>query len=52
MHQLHGCGCYAVSSEGRRRWTMFPDLISDDKFVRLYFSEREQRVIDSTWFHV
>jgi glycosyltransferase involved in cell wall biosynthesis len=52
QQQVIGCGCYAVSGEGRSRWTTFPDIISDDKFVRLHFSDTEQRVLDSTWFRV
>jgi len=34
-----GCGCYAVNGEGRARWGRFPDIHSDDKFVRLLFPE-------------
>jgi cellulose synthase/poly-beta-1,6-N-acetylglucosamine synthase-like glycosyltransferase len=39
-----GCGVYGVSEEGRRRWSQFPRIISDDKFVRLSFQPHERRV--------
>jgi hypothetical protein len=39
-----GCGLYAVSQAGRRRWSQFPDIISDDKFVRLSFEPGERQV--------
>ena len=35
-------GVYAVSVAGRDRWDRFPDVHSDDKFVRLHFSARER----------
>jgi glycosyltransferase involved in cell wall biosynthesis len=47
VEQVIGCGFYAVSAEGRRRWPAFPDITSDDKFVRLHFADREQRVVDT-----
>jgi glycosyltransferase involved in cell wall biosynthesis len=40
-----GAGFYAVSASGRARWDGWPELISDDKFVRLHFGEHEQRVV-------
>lgn len=45
--QVIGCGCYAVSEEGRHRWDRFPDIISDDKFVRLQFDKCETRQADA-----
>lgn len=45
--QVVGCGFYAVSAEGRLRWSTFPDIHSDDKYVRLLFSPGEQRVVQS-----
>jgi len=39
-----GCGVYAVREQGRRRWSQFPRIISDDKFVRLSFHPHERRV--------
>lgn len=38
-----GCGLYAVNAAGRRRWGRFPELHSDDKFVRLQFAAHERR---------
>ena len=38
-----GCGMFAVNAAGRALWGRFPDIISDDTFVRLHFSP-ERRV--------
>lgn len=32
-----GCGLFAVNAAGRATWGRFPDIISDDTFVRLQF---------------
>ncbi|MBE9636028.1 glycosyltransferase [Salipiger mangrovisoli] len=37
-----GCGVFAVNAEGRARWQEFPDIISDDTFVRLSFTPAER----------
>ncbi|WP_335947909.1 glycosyltransferase family 2 protein [Salipiger bermudensis] len=37
-----GCGVFAVNAAGRRRWGRFPDIISDDTFVRLNFTPDER----------
>ncbi|WP_240705188.1 glycosyltransferase [Pacificoceanicola onchidii] len=37
-----GCGLFAVNAAGRARWGTFPDIISDDTFVRLSFSPEER----------
>lgn len=37
-----GFGLYAVNPAGRARWAGFPDLISDDTFVRLQFDPGER----------
>jgi len=37
-----GCGVFAVNKAGRKRWGRFPDIISDDTFVRLQFTPRER----------
>ena len=37
-----GCGLFAVNAKGRARWTTFPDIISDDIFVRLCFAPEER----------
>lgn len=37
-----GCGVFAVNAAGRARWATFPDIISDDTFVRLSFAPDER----------
>lgn len=37
-----GAGLFAVNPAGRARWLAFPDLISDDSFVRLHFTPAER----------
>ncbi|MBE9476540.1 MAG: glycosyltransferase family 2 protein [Proteobacteria bacterium] len=37
-----GAGLFAVNSKGRARWAEFPDIISDDTFVRLQFAQKER----------
>lgn len=37
-----GCGLFAVNAAGRKRWGTFPDIISDDTFVRLSFAPGER----------
>ncbi|WP_394357081.1 glycosyltransferase [Tropicibacter oceani] len=37
-----GCGVFAVNAAGRARWGAFPDIISDDTFVRLSFAPDER----------
>lgn len=37
-----GCGVFAVNAAGRARWGAFPDIISDDTFVRLSFAPSER----------
>ncbi|PLL10754.1 glycosyl transferase [Tabrizicola sp. TH137] len=37
-----GAGLFAVNPAGRARWKAFPDLISDDSFVRLHFTPAER----------
>jgi glycosyltransferase involved in cell wall biosynthesis len=37
-----GTGVYALSREGRKRFKRFPDIISDDGYVRCLFSEAER----------
>ncbi|WP_299850453.1 glycosyltransferase family 2 protein [uncultured Roseovarius sp.] len=37
-----GAGLFAVNRAGRARWDTFPDIISDDTFVRLQFSPEER----------
>ncbi|SDH38107.1 glycosyltransferase [Alloyangia pacifica] len=40
-----GCGVFAVNAEGRARWQDFPDIISDDTFVRLSFTPEERSAV-------
>ena len=42
LEGVQGCGVYAVSAEGRARWGEFPDIISDDTFVRVQFKSGER----------
>ncbi|MEP3332265.1 glycosyltransferase family 2 protein [Sedimentitalea sp.] len=37
-----GAGLFALNRPGRARWGTFPDIISDDTFVRLHFSPDER----------
>jgi glycosyltransferase involved in cell wall biosynthesis len=37
-----GAGLFAVNRAGRARWGPFPEIISDDTFVRLQFNARER----------
>lgn len=45
-----GCGLYAVNRAGRDRWSTFPSIHSDDKFVRLHFAP-EERVSVPVFYH-
>lgn len=38
-----GCGLFAVNAAGRARWGRFPQIISDDTYVRLQFAPAERR---------
>lgn len=37
-----GAGLFAVNRSGRARWQAFPDIISDDTYVRLHFASHER----------
>lgn len=37
-----GIGFYAFTRAGRQRWQEFPEIVGDDRFVRLQFSEAER----------
>ncbi len=41
-HGVPGAGLFAVNAAGRARWGAFPDIISDDTYVRLLFSPGER----------
>ncbi|UWR23517.1 glycosyltransferase [Sulfitobacter sp. S190] len=46
-----GFGVFAVNAAGRARWALFPDIISDDTFVRLNFTPQERHRVAAhyTW---
>lgn len=44
-----GCGLFAVNAAGRARWREFPDIISDDTFVRLLFAPEERVAVRPTY---
>lgn len=45
-----GAGLFAVNAQGRARWGAFPDVISDDGFVRLNFSPAERQRVEVPYF--
>ena len=44
-----GCGLFAVNAAGRARWDSFPDIISDDTYVRLLFRPEERIAVPATY---
>lgn len=48
-HGVPGCGLFGVTAAGRRRWGDFPDIISDDTFVRLQFHPSERILLSSSY---
>lgn len=44
-----GFGFFAVNASGRARWGAFPDIISDDTFVRLHFAPDERIGVPATY---
>jgi len=44
-----GIGLYAVNETGRARWGAFPDIIADDRFVRLQFAPHERQKTDASY---
>lgn len=44
-----GCGVYAVNRTARARWDMFPEIISDDGFVRYHFTPDEMRRVPGVY---
>ncbi|WP_418592812.1 glycosyltransferase [Ponticoccus sp. (in: a-proteobacteria)] len=49
VNGVPGCGLFAVNARGRARWGAFPDIISDDTFVRLSFAPRERRKVPAPY---
>lgn len=48
-HGVPGFGLFAVNVAGRARWRDFPDIISDDTFVRLSFAPNERQRLPATY---
>ena len=44
-----GCGIFAVNGAGRARWQAFPQIISDDTYVRLHFRPGERQLVDARY---
>ena len=44
-----GFGLFAVNAAGRSRWARFPDIISDDTYVRLLFAPHERKGVPATY---
>lgn len=44
-----GAGLFAVNAAGRARWGAFPQIISDDTFVRLQFAPSERILVDQPY---
>jgi hypothetical protein len=46
MRELWGAGVYALSEEGRARFSAFPDVVADDLFVASCFRDDEIEIVD------
>lgn len=44
-----GCGFFAVNAAGRALWDSFPDIISDDTFVRLHFTPAQRIAVPAPY---
>jgi glycosyltransferase involved in cell wall biosynthesis len=44
-----GAGLFAVNRAGRAKWDAFPDIISDDTFVRLQFAPQDRIEVDEAF---
>ncbi|GGX48679.1 hypothetical protein GCM10007385_15890 [Tateyamaria omphalii] len=44
-----GCGLFAVNEAGRSKWGLFPDIISDDTYVRLLFKPEERHSVEASY---
>ena len=44
-----GCGVFAVNAAGRARWDTFPEIISDDIYVRLQFRPGERQGVPAPY---
>ncbi len=48
----YGAGAYALNQKGRERFAIWPDLVSDDGFIRTLFSPDEIHIIDTACVEV
>lgn len=48
-HGVPGCGLFATNAAGRARWGDWPDIISDDTFVRLNFAPGERHEVAAAY---
>ena len=44
-----GIGCYGVNKAGRALWGKFPSIHSDDKFVRMQFTDKQCVKLDAAY---
>lgn len=44
-----GCGLFAVNAAGREKWADWPDIISDDTFVRLNFPPERRKLVAASY---
>lgn len=49
VNDVPGFGIFAVNKAGRSRWQVFPEVISDDTFVRLHFDPTERVKVAATY---
>jgi len=47
-----GSGVFVLSSEGRRRFDRFPDVIGDDAYIRFLFDATERTSVDTATFEM
>lgn len=50
--QMVGSGLFILSEDGRKRFETFPNIISDDGYVRSLFNENERRMINEFSFKI
>ncbi len=48
-HGVPGAGLFAVNAAGRARWNEFPNIISDDTYVRLQFAPHERIGVEAEY---
>lgn len=45
-----GAGFFAVNAQGRARWGAFPEIISDDTYVRMNFAPHERHQVPACYY--